>query len=344
MRAQRITPIYSFVVPIYEDGYLAQPFCEAIQVALEKLLGHADIADQVEVIFVNDGSRNEAQELLVAASRRFPFVKVIELSRNFGQHVAVSCGYRFASGEFVGMINADLQDPPDQIGALLRAMTKGDYDIAVGLRSERGESLLDAITSRVFHTVLNLLTGAKTPVNAASLRIMTRQFVDAYNSLNEKTPFIPGLENWLGFRHVYVPIRHQHRTLGKSSYTFRKRWRMAVESIIGFSDLPMRFAAALGFSITSVGMLLSAGLILQRMFFVDFVPGYTSTITLIVFLGGLNLMFLGLVSLYVGRILREVQGRPRFIVKSFERFPFADTKRNPGVPQEAIESQQTLRT
>ena len=316
--------IYSFVVPIYEDGYLAQSFCEALRTAMQRMLGVRDIEELVEVIFVNDGSRNNSQEQLIAASRKFPFVKVIELSRNFGQHVAVSCGYRFASGRYVGMINADQQDPPDQISIVLAGLEEGNYDIAVGLRSQRGESLMNSLTSRAFHTALNLLTGAKTPVNAASLRIMTRPFVDAYNVLSEKTPFIPGLENWLGFRHGYVPIRHQRRKLGKSSYTFRKRWRMAVESIIGFSDLPLRFAATLGFCITCVGMLLNAGLILNRLFFTSYVPGYTSTISVVVFLGGLNLMFLGLVSLYVGRILREVQGRPRFIVKSFERFSFSE--------------------
>jgi dolichol-phosphate mannosyltransferase len=317
---------YSFVVPIYDDGSLAQLFCEAIQPVFEQLQGTGSVADRAEVIFVNDGSRNNSQELLVAASRRFPFVKVIELSRNFGQHVAVSCGYRFASGDYVGMINVDLQDPPDQIPVLLGAMLEGHYDFAVGLRTERGESLLNSLTSRAFNISLNLLTGANTPINAASLRIMTRQFVDAYNTLADKTPYIPGLENWLGFRHAYVPIRHQYRTRGKSSYTFRKRLRMAVESIIGFSDLPLRFAAALGFLITCLGMILIAGLVVQQLFYLDFLPGYTSTITAVVFLGGLNLMFLGLVSLYVGRILREVQGRPRFVIKSFERFSFTGTE------------------
>lgn len=317
---------YSLIVPIYNDGALAQPFCVAAQASFEELLGTKSIADHAEVIFVNDGSRNDSQELLVAVSKRFSFAKVIELSRNFGQHIAISCGYRFASGEYVGMIDVDMQDPPDQLGVLLRAMAEGGYDIAVGLREGRGESLLQAITSRAFHIILNLLTGARTPVNAASLRIMTRRFVDAYNTLGDKTPFIPGLENWLGFRHTYVPIRHQYRTSGKSSYTFRKRWRMAIESIIGFSDLPLRFAAALGFFITCIGMLLIGALLVEKLFYLDFLPGFASTITAVVFLGGLNLMFLGLVSLYVGRILREVQGRPRFIVKSFERFSFEDAK------------------
>jgi glycosyltransferase involved in cell wall biosynthesis len=318
------TPLYSFVVPIYGDGYLALPFCEAMQAAMENLLQSCEIADFVEVIFVNDGSPNNSQDQLLEASRRFLFVKVIELSRNFGQHVAVSCGYRFATGRYVGMINADQQDPPDQIGPLIDAMKAGDYDIAIGLRSQRSESLLNNFTSRAFHAAMNLLTGSKTPVNAATLRIMSRQFVDAYNRLSEKTPYIPGLENWLGFRHVYVPIRHQARISGKSTYSFRKRWRLAVESIIGFSDLPLRIAATLGFAITSLGMLLSLGLVIQKLFFTRFAPGYTSTITVVVFLGGLNLMFLGLVSLYVGRILREVQGRPQYIIRSYDGFPHAE--------------------
>jgi|HubBroStandDraft_6_1064221.scaffolds.fasta_scaffold17137_4 glycosyltransferase involved in cell wall biosynthesis len=318
------TPLYSFVVPIYGDGYLAVPFCEAIQTAMGNLLKGCDIADFVEVIFVNDGSPNNSQDQLLEARRCFSFVRVIELSRNFGQHVAVSCGYRFATGRYVGMINADQQDPPDQIGRLIDAMNAGNCDIAIGLRSERAESWLNSFTSRAFHAGMNLLTGAKTPVNAATLRIMSRQFVDAYNQLSEKTPYIPGLENWLGFRHVYVPIRHQARISGKSTYSFRKRWRLAVESIIGFSDLPLRIAATLGFAITSIGMLLSLGLVIQKLFFTKFAPGYTSTITIVVFLGGLNLMFLGLVSLYVGRILREVQGRPQYIVKSYDGFRQAE--------------------
>ncbi|MCU1336548.1 MAG: glycosyltransferase family 2 protein [Bryobacterales bacterium] len=280
-----------------------------------------DISQEVEVIFVNDGSRNDSQSLLREAARTFPFVKVIELSRNFGQHVAVSCGYRFATGDYVAMINVDMQDPPDQIPVLVRRLRVGDCDIVLGLREKRQSPWHEHLTSRAFNALLNALTGAETPLNAASLRMMTRPFVDAYNTLNEKTPFIPGLENWLGFKHGYVTIRHQARTLGKSSYTFRKRLHMATESIIGFSDLPLRLAAALGCGVTFVGVILIAGLALQRLFFAETLPGYTSTLGMIVLLGGANLMFLGLVGLYVGRILREVQDRPRYVIKSFENLP-----------------------
>jgi dolichol-phosphate mannosyltransferase len=224
------------------------------------------------------------------------------------------------------MINADMQDPPDQIGALMDKLRDGDCDIVVGLRQQRQDSWHRDLTSRAFNTLLNALTGAGTPTNAASLRIMTRAFVDAYNSLGEKNPYLPGLENWLGFRHGYVSIRHQRRALGRSSYTFRKRLHMATESIISFSDLPLRLAAVLGFVVSAFGAMLVARLLVMRWFFTEILPGYTSTMSVIVLLGGANLTFLGLLGLYVGRILREVQDRPRYVIKSFENLsgPFSD--------------------
>ena len=307
---------YSFVVPIYNDGYLVESFCEAINDEMKKLLDISDITNDVEVIFVNDGSSDESQQQLEMTARRYRFVKAIELSRNFGQHLAVSCGYRFASGRFVGMMNVDMQDPPDQIHLLLKEIESGSCDIVIGLRKERKDKWTERVTSVVFNHTLNWLTGATTPTNAAALRIMNRRFVDAYNSLNEKTPYIPGLEHWLGFRHSWVQIRHDERLVGKSSYTFRKRLRMAGESILGFSDLPLRFAALLGTVITLIGCALTLGLLVRRIVFANLLGGYTSTIAVIVILGGTNLLFMGLIGLYLGRVLQEVQGRPRCVIKS----------------------------
>ena len=313
-------PTLSFVVPIYKDALLVTPFCEELQAQMRRLFRRDDISSDVEVIFVNDGSPDHSQQVLREAARTFPFVKVIQLSRNFGQHVAVTCGYRFATGDYVSMINVDMQDPPDQIPLLLQRLEQGDCDIVLGLRQHRRESWHDDVTTYVFNSLLNALTGANSPVNAASLRMMNRRFIDAYNTLSERTPFIPGLENWLGFRHAYVPVRNQARTIGTSSYTLRKRLRMASESIIGFSDLPLRLAAAVGGVVTAVGLLLVARLIFERIFYSDTLPGFTSIFSVVVLLGGANLTFLGLVGLYVGRILREVQGRPRYVIQSFENF------------------------
>jgi len=311
---------YSFVVPIYNDGYLVESFCEAINDEMKRVLDITDIANDVEVIFVNDGSSDESQQQLEATATRYSFVKVVELSRNFGQHLAVSSGYTLASGSYVGMMNVDMQDPPDQIPLLLKEIESGSCDIVIGLRRRRKDKWLERVTSVVFNHTLNWLTGAATPTNAAALRIMNRRFVDAYNTLNEKTPYIPGLEHWLGFRHSWVAIRHDERLVGKSSYTFRKRLRMAGESILGFSDLPLRFAALLGTGITLIGCVLTLGLLVRRIVFANLLGGYTSTIAVIVILGGTNLLFMGLIGLYLGRVLQEVQGRPRFVIKSLVNF------------------------
>jgi dolichol-phosphate mannosyltransferase len=287
---------------------------------MKSFLHVSDITNDVEVIFVNDGSTDESQKQLQTSAIRYGFVKIIELSRNFGQHLAVSCGYRLASGNYVGMMNVDMQDPPDQIPLLLKEIESGTCDIVIGLRRERKDGLIDRVTSRMFNHVLNWLTGARTPTNASALRIMNRRFVDAYNALNEKMPYIPGLEHWLGFRHSWVAIRHDERVVGTSSYTFRKRLRMAGESILGFSDLPLRFAALLGSGITLIGCVLTGGLFVRKIVFANLLGGYTSTIAVIVILGGTNLLFMGLIGLYLGRVLREVQGRPGCVIKSLVNF------------------------
>lgn len=320
MRNIVVMRTFSFVVPIYNDGYFIQPFCEALRNEMRHLLGVDDISQHVELIFVNDGSTGESQRQPEIAAGAFTFAKVIQLSRNFGKHVAVSCGYRFASGDYVAMMNVDMQDPPDQIPLLVQRLEHEDCDIVVGLRTSRQDRLVDRVTSVAFNAMLNWLTGSHAPTNAASLRIMSRRFVDAYNLLQEKSPYIPGLESWLGFQHAWVPIRHEPRRFGKSSYTVRTRLRMAVQSILGFSDLPLRFAAGLGLFITLVGALLMIGLVVRQLMFSDMLGGYTSIMAVIISLGGANILFIGLIGLYLGRVLQEVQGRPRFIVQSLHNF------------------------
>jgi glycosyltransferase involved in cell wall biosynthesis len=310
-------PKYSFVVPIYGDGCLAEDYCLALQRQMLAIVGEKDLAAEIELIFVNDGSPNDSQRYLEDMSRRFSWVRVIELSRNFGQHIAISCGYQFARGQFIGMMDVDMQDPPDQIPLLLAPLIEDKCDITIGLRAQREERWSERITSYAFHSLLNWLTGARSPINIATMRMVNRRFLNAYNQLTERSTYIPGLQNWLGFRHAHIPIRHQKRERGKSSYTFFKRLRLATESIISFSDLPLRLAAAAGSVIAGLGLILALVLIIDRLYLGTVAPGYASTIVVVIFLGGTNLMFLGLIGVYVGRILGEVQGRPRFIIKSF---------------------------
>lgn len=308
-------PLYSFVVPIFRDAGLAPAFCEEFARVFQAYLGSDDISDQVELIFVNDDGTIETAQSLRGTCEEHRFAKVLNLSRNFGQHIALSCGYDHAQGEFVGMLNVDMEDPPDQIPALLDALKSGSYDIALGVREERQSPLLERATSRGFTWCLNKATGYDMPLNTATLRVMNRRFVDAYRGLTERSRYLPGLEMWLGFQRIYVPIRHVRRTHGSSSYAFGRRLRMAFEAIISFSDLPLRFTVALGTGVAMIGFLLAAYLTVGKLFFIQFRAGYTSTMTAIVLIGGVLISVIGLASLYIGRILSEVQGRPLYVIR-----------------------------
>jgi dolichol-phosphate mannosyltransferase len=308
------------VVPIYKDGDLADTFCSEFDQVFRAHLRADDISESIEVIFVNDGSPDDSAEALRRVCAKWRFAKAVTLSRNFGQHVALSCGYEHARGDFVASLNVDMQDPPSELVKLLECAEKGDADIVIGLRRKRRDSFSKRFTSVLFHFVLSKLTGYWIPTNMATVRVMNRKFVDAYNSLSEKSRFLPGLEGWLGFRRDYVEIEHAERKVGKSSYNFTKRLLMALDSIISFSDLPLRMVVLLGSCIAFVGLCLTVALVIQKLFFVDLQAGYTSTVAIIVFFGGVQMFVVGLASLYVGRILKEVQNRPLYIVQ--ERIGF----------------------
>lgn len=315
-----MTKTLSLVVPIYNDGSLAQAFCVEMQRVMEGYLGSRDLSSQIEVIFVDDGSANHSVQLLQQCCQQFSFAKYIELSRNFGQHVAISCGYLHATGEYVGMLNVDMEDPPDQIPLLLDVIRQKKCDLVLSIRSSRKVGWSEQISSVSFNWVLNKLTRSNIPLNVGTLRLMNQTFLAAYNSFQEKSRFLPGLENWLGFKVEYVSIRNSERTQGKSSYSFLKRLKMAAASVISFSDFPLKIVATGGLILANVGFLLTAALVIGKLFFVDFRPGYTSTVALIVCFGGLQIFVIGLASLYIGRILTEVQGRPLFVIRSKGNF------------------------
>lgn len=305
---------YSIVVPIYNDGALAEAFSIEYEKEFKLFLGKEHIEEDTELIFVNDGSKNNSIDYLVKLSAEKKFVKVIDLSRNFGQHIALSCGYNHAKGDYVGMLNVDMQEPPSEIPKLLRFIKENKFDIVYGLADKRKTSFVNRITSKSFAFVLNYLTKSKMPLNVTTLRIMNRKFVDAYNALSEKSRYIPGLETWLGFKHGYMPVVHKEREVGVSSYNFRKRMAMAMESIISFSDYPLRLIVGFGCIVALIGFLLTIFLLISKLFLINIQAGYTTTVSLITFLGGIQIMVIGLASLYIGRILKEVQNRPLYII------------------------------
>lgn len=314
---------YSFVVPIYNDHYLAEAFCRELESAFIDYLQFPTIAEQVELIFVDDGSpiRGDLESLTL----RFPFVRVVRLSRNFGHHIALSCGYRMAKGDVVGTLNVDMQDPPRELKVILDCMFENKYDIVIGVRKNRLGSLQEALTGRLFVTVINFLTSDNLPVDFSCTRVMSRRFIDAYNQFGEKCRWQPGLERWLGFSRGFVKIEHQERKVGKSSYNFKKRLALAMNSIISFSDMPLKIASVVGMSLAMMGIFLGVALIIQKIFFLDILPGFTSIASLMLFFSGMQLIFIGIVGIYLGRILVEVQNRPLYVIESTHNFKSAES-------------------
>jgi glycosyltransferase involved in cell wall biosynthesis len=306
--------LYSFVVPIYNDGYLVHSFCEEFERTFQNYVKNESIENDVELIFVNDGSNDNSIQYLIDSVNKFKFIKVIDLSRNFGQHVALSCGYKNATGSFVGMLNVDQQEPPSQLPILLDYLINNNFDIVYGTYEERKTSILNKITSKLFSILLNYLTQNNTPSNVTTSRVMNRNFVNAYNQLTEKSRYLPGLEAWLGFKHGYTPIIHTDRKIGKSSYNFKKRILMALDTIVSFSDFPLKLIVGIGILFAFIGFTLTFLLLISKIFITDYQPGYTSTVSLITFLGGIQIMVVGFASIYIGKILKEVQNRPLYII------------------------------
>ena len=309
------TPVYSFVVPIYKDASLSRSFCVSFAAVFQEFIDRPNWEEEVELIFVCDGGDKEDFPTVARLRSEFSFVRCIELSRNFGQHVAICCGYQNARGQYVGMLNVDQQDPPDQLPILLRHAESEDCEIVHGISDSRYSGILAKFTSNLFNIVLNKLTGYDIPLNTTTVRILKRPVVNAFNCLNERQRYIPGLESWMGFKHAYVPIETQRRKDGKSSYNFYRRLSLALEAVISFSDLPLRIGVVIGAIFAVFGLLMGIVLVAQKIWFLDLAPGYTSTVAIIILFGGIQILFSGLVSLYIGRILTEVLGRPLYIIR-----------------------------
>ena len=313
--------IYSIVVPIYRDHYLLDSFCTTFHDVFTAAPGVANIDRDVELIFVTDGGGKADEAEVRRVCTRYPYVKGILLSRNFGQHIALTAGYQAARGDMIAMLNVDQQDPISELPKFFQHLQQHKLDIVYGLRDQRNSSWKDRMTSGLFNIVLNKLTGSDTPLNVSTMRVMSRRFIDAYNQLNESDRYLPGLEHWLGYEVGYIDTIHRERTIGQSSYTFRKRLNMAVNSILGFSDYPLRIMAIFGFILAALGMIGVLAIIFLKLFAIDFQAGYASLISVIVSCSGFIIFVVGLSSLYVGKILREVQRRPVYLAKERIKLP-----------------------
>jgi len=270
-----------------------------------------------EIIYVDDGSTDNTAAVLNYLRSDDEAVAVIELSRNFGKEVALSAGLDHASGDAVIIIDADLQDPPELIDEFLREWRNG-YDIVYGRRAEReGESWLKITTAKWFYRVINRLSDVEIPRDAGDFRLISRRALDALLSLRESHRYMKGLYAWVGFPQKEILYSRQARVAGASKWNYWRLWNFALEGITSFSDVPLKMSTYLGIATSSAAFLYGFYFLLRTMILGNPVPGYPSLILVVLFLGGVQLICLGIIGEYLARTYNESKSRALYFVKGY---------------------------
>lgn len=307
---QATVDVISLVVPFFnEEDVIAQFFAE-INAALSAIPN-----SNYEIVCVNDGSRDSTLEKLLHFSSADTRIKVVDLSRNFGKEAALTAGLDHATGDAVIPFDADLQDPPSAIASLVEKWREG-FDVVIAKRSERKtDSYLKRSSASWFYRVHNAISDIKIPANAGDFRLMSRQAVEALKLLPENRRFMKGLFAWVGFRTATVEYVRQPRVAGKTKFSGWKLWNFALEGVTSFSTLPLRIWAYIGGATALFALIYAVYLAIRTIVHGIDVPGYASIITAVLFLGGVQLIGIGIIGEYVGRIYYESKRRPTYLVR-----------------------------
>lgn len=305
-------PTLSFVIPIYNEEPIIPELDRRLREFLSQIGG--EIGESWEVVFVNDGSKDRSPELLAELAAREPRYKVLSFARNFGHQVAITAGVDRAEGDAVVVMDADLQDPPEVVRAMIAKWREG-YDVAYGVREKRhGETIFKKVTAALFYRTLKVLLGVAIPVDAGDFRLMSRPVVLALRALREQHRFVRGMVAWVGFRQTSVSYERPARFAGETKYPLRKMIKFAIDGITSFSIVPLRIATWLGVLAGVFGVATAGWAIYVKLFLEGVVPGWT-TITILVALGSsAQLLMTGILGEYVGRIYEEVKRRPLYVV------------------------------
>jgi polyisoprenyl-phosphate glycosyltransferase len=301
----------SLVIPIYCEEDIITEFYKRAKAVMASLRPRYDH----EFLFVNDGSDDRSLELLKDLSAKDPRVKVISLSRNFGHQFAITAGMDHALGDAVVVIDGDLQDPPEVIPQMVSKWVEG-FKVVYGVREKRkGENLFKLATAKIFYRLLRLLSETEIPVDAGDFRLLDRMVVDALKSIREENRYLRGLVRWTGFRQTGLPYRRDPRFAGKTKFTVRKMIKFAVDGVLSFSDKPLKITSYFGFLITLLSFAMGLRIIIGKIRYPQIaVSGWTSMILAVLFIGGIQLISLGILGLYLGRQYREVKKRPLYII------------------------------
>ena len=300
--------VLSVVIPVYNEAAGLMMMHQRLGSVLDQL------GCRTEVVYIDDGSKDNSAALLRELAARDPRVLVLGLSRNFGKETAVSAGIDYAHGEAVVVLDADLQDPPELIGTMMAHWRAGMDCVLMRRSSREGETWLKKTTSSVFYRLLGSISDVEIPRDVGDFRLMSRRAVDALRRCNERTRYMKGLFAWVGYPTITLEYERDARHAGESKWNYWRLWNLALEGITSFSTTPLKMASYVGLMVALSAFLYSAWVFVKAMVVGDPVPGYPSLMMVVLFLGGTQLMGLGIIGEYLARVFTEVKQRPLYLV------------------------------
>ncbi len=304
--------LISVVIPVFDEQECLLPLFDR----LNNLSVSSMDDDKFEFIFVDDGSTDSSREIIKNLAATHSNVKYLFLSRNFGHEAATTAGLDYADGDAVVIIDADLQDPPEVIPSLIEKWRQGYQIVYAQRRSRQGEPLHNRITSWLFYRFIRKLSRVDIPVDTGDFRLIDRCVVEQFRKCREQDRFVRGLITWTGFKQTGILYDRDERFAGKTKYNTTKRMLLALDVVLGFSNLPLRIGITVGLLICLICFIVTLSIVIQKLFLHLEIPGYALIVTGIFFVGGMQLAITGLIGEYIGRIYRQSQNRPLYIISA----------------------------
>ncbi len=299
----------SVIIPVYNE----EDNIHMLHKRLSEVMQQLEVS--YELVFVNDGSQDNSIALIKALSKQHPEVRYIDFSRNFGHQIAVTAGLDKTSGNAVVIIDADLQDPPELIIEMYQKMQEG-YQVVYAKRKKRsGESWFKLWTAKVFYRLLSRITSISIPVDTGDFRIMDQKIVEILREMPEKNKYLRGQISWIGFNQTYIEYDRQQRNSGETGYTVSKMLRFALDGITGFSDFPLKVVTYFGFIVSLFASFVMLYALYARFISQDYQPGWASLMVVILFIGGVQMIAIGIIGEYLSRMNTNIRNRPLYIVR-----------------------------
>ncbi len=302
-------PTLSIIIPIYNEEGNIPVLYERLTQVMHKL------GESYELLFVNDGSRDNSLALVMELAQKDAQVKYLDFSRNFGHQIAVTAGIDAARGDALVIIDADLQDPPELIQEMFVKYKEGFEVVYAKRRQRKGETFFKKVTAKMFYRTLARITTLDIPLDTGDFRLIDRKVAEVLKKMPEQNKYIRGQIAWIGFRQTFVEYDRDSRHTGETGYTLRKMIRFALDGITGFSNLPLRLATIAGFTVSGIAFLMMIYALVSRLIWKDFEPGWTSLILSVLFIGGIQLITIGIIGEYINRISTNVRNRPLYVIR-----------------------------